>query len=324
MHGVSHAFVFKCIWQVVDAIHSVNDLNIVFPATHEDQFKVADGFKKKSDAGFNSCVGTIDGMLIWTLKPSKAQCTKASCFSKKFFCGRKMKFGLNMQATCDSERRFLDVSIRHPGSTSDFLAFQTSSLKHTLEEPGFLHPDLHLFGDNAYVNTPYMVTPFKNIRHTANNENIRQQEIQKDSFNYYHSQIRINIECAFGMLCHRFGLLRKPFPLNISIAKTTAIVLALCKLHNFIINKGEPIVPKTYSQDAADISMDGGIPLVVIANNLNEDVLATQLVGGGDHMDDYDRFVFRRRNPREQNYALPQERLYNLVIDKDLQRPNPV
>jgi len=30
-----------------------------------------------------------------------------------------------MQAVCDSHRQFLDVSIMHPGSASDFLAFAT-------------------------------------------------------------------------------------------------------------------------------------------------------------------------------------------------------
>jgi DDE superfamily endonuclease len=70
-----------------------------------------------------------------------------------------------------------------------------------------------------------MATPFKGVSGET-----------KDSYNFYHSQIRINIECAFGILCHRFSILRKPIATRISIARTTALVMALCKLHNFCID----------------------------------------------------------------------------------------
>ena len=66
-----------------------------------------------------------------------------------------------MMGTADFLGRFLDVDIRHPGSTSDFLVFATSDLKDKLETYGFLAPGLGLFGDNAYINSPYMVTPYK-------------------------------------------------------------------------------------------------------------------------------------------------------------------
>ena len=87
----------------------------------------------------------------------------ANCGPKKIFCNRKKKFGLNMQGTVDSKGFFLYVCICHPGSTSDFLSFETRCpLKNLLERDGFLAPDLTIFGDTAYVNTPYMVTPHKN------------------------------------------------------------------------------------------------------------------------------------------------------------------
>ncbi len=74
------------------------------------------------------------------------------CGAKKFFCGRKKKFGLNMQGVCDLRGCFLDICIQHPGATSDYLAFITSPLKYKLETPEFLGPGLALYGDNAYVN----------------------------------------------------------------------------------------------------------------------------------------------------------------------------
>jgi hypothetical protein len=191
MHGVFHTEVFKSVWRVVDAVNQCKQLKIKFPEDHDEQSRIAAEFEKKSRAGFKNCVGAIDGILISTEKPNMKDCEMTSCGPKKFFCGRKKKFGLNMQATCDARARFLDVSICHPGSTSDYLAFATSPLKHKLERPGFLAPGLVLFGDNAYVNTNYMVTPFKAVSSGP-----------KDDYNFYHSQVRIKVECSFGILVH--------------------------------------------------------------------------------------------------------------------------
>ena len=57
-----------------------------------------------------------------------------------------------------------------------------------------------------YINTQYMTTPFKAI-----------SVGYKDALNFYHSQIRINIECAFIVLVNRWAVLRTPIPINVSI-----------------------------------------------------------------------------------------------------------
>ena len=113
-----------------------------------------------SSIGISCCVGAIEGILIWIHKPSDSDCDMLGFGQTKFFCGRKKKFGLNMQAVCDAKRQFLWVDIRYPGTTSDFFAFDQSSLKDKLEQPGFLHSGLCLFGDAAYANSPYMCSPF--------------------------------------------------------------------------------------------------------------------------------------------------------------------
>jgi hypothetical protein len=102
-----------------------------------------------------------------------------------------------------------------------------SELRTKLETDGFLKEGLQLYGDNAYVNTHYMVSPFKQV-----------SDGPKDAFNFYHSQLRITIEGAFGMLVHKWGCLRKPLPMNIPVSKQTRLVIGLCKLHNFVLTKG--------------------------------------------------------------------------------------
>ena len=311
VHGVSHTEVFKSVWKVVNAVHQTPALDICFPTDHAEQTRIAREFQEVSDANFGNCVGAIGGILIWINKPTKEQCEVAKCGPKEFFCGRKMKFGLNMQGTCDKRGRFLDVSIYQPGATSDYLAFITSPLHSKLEQPGFLAPGLALFGDNAYVNSNYMVTPFKHV-----------SDGTKDAYNFFHSQLRVRVECGFGMLVKRWALLRKPIPTGISLPKITSLVTCLCKLQNFCIDNNELHVPESTAQDLLNITIQGGIPLE------GPNSRPSQVLEGGHHHNDVGRLV-RAQHERAAAAAsgdgqLPRDVLLRNVEDKQLQRPETV
>ena len=183
-HGISHSEVFTSIWRVVDAVNSCDKLTFKYPTDHAKQKDVAAGFARKSKAGFKNCSGAIDCMLIWIEKPSEKSCRISECDAQKFFCGRKHKYGLCLQAICDSDGRFLDVHVGHPASTSDFMAFTSWKIGRKLETEGFMHRDLCLFGDMAYVNCQYMATPFQRVSSGP-----------KDDYNFYHSQASI-VQCA--------------------------------------------------------------------------------------------------------------------------------
>eukprot|EP00970_Alexandrium_tamarense_P014129 scaffold3895_cov97-Alexandrium_tamarense.AAC.3 len=102
-------------WMVIDAIHKSSQMDIQFPTLHEEQEKVAKEFRSKSNIGISCCAGAIDSILIWIHKPSDADCATLGFGQTKFFCGRKKKFGLNVQAVCGAWRCFLWVVIRYPG-----------------------------------------------------------------------------------------------------------------------------------------------------------------------------------------------------------------
>ena len=62
-------------------------------------------------------------------------------------------------------------------------------------------------------------------------------------------------------------MLRKPMPVNLTVGKISSLVLALCKLHNFCIDKNcEDVVCPT-AGDIANITMDGGLFLPRMDNN---------------------------------------------------------
>ena len=132
-------------------------------------------------------------------KPNANECQKVGVDSGKFFCGRKGKFGLNLLGICDAMHRFTYVSIQHPTSASDYLAFVRSSLYGQFTEGEGLPRGFCLYGDNAYVNDTYMAVPFPNTSYGP-----------RDSYNHYHSQVRISIECVFGVLTNQWQILKSP------------------------------------------------------------------------------------------------------------------
>jgi hypothetical protein len=161
-------------------------------------------------------------MLIWVHRPRERDCVESGCScAGKFFCGLRKKFGLNCQAVSNFRGRILDISMIYSGSTSDCLAFEGMTLFQKLEN-GILAPGLCLFGDNAYLNTSYMTTPYAAVSGGS-----------KDAaYNFYHSQLRIRIECTLGIFTHRWSILRSAIPMNVSVRKTVALVICLAKLHN--------------------------------------------------------------------------------------------
>jgi hypothetical protein len=299
VHGVSYGQVLISVWIVVDAINQCETIKIRFPTDYDEQQLIAKGFESKSQVDFPNCVGCIDGMLVWISKPT-AKCTRQTGVGpRKFFCGRKKKFGITLQAICDHKRRFLDIELGHPGSTSDYLCFTTSSIhRKLLANDNFLAPNLTFFGDSAYVNTSFMATPFKGT-----------QSGPKDAYNFYHSQVRITIECAFGILVHRWGVLRKPLPVNLTVSKTTQLVRALCILHNYCINGKEDVAASASSSDRY-----AGI----IAGGFQHDIANTrphQLLDGGHESRSRSD---RRREQRATN--LPRERLLAHIVRRGIRR----
>jgi hypothetical protein len=90
----------------------------------------ARGFSQKSTYPFifQHCVEAIDGLLI------RIQCPKYELDQRNFFSGHKMEYGLNLQASCDAQCRFVNASLCCPGSANDINAFGASHLPARYEQ----------------------------------------------------------------------------------------------------------------------------------------------------------------------------------------------
>ena len=182
-------------------------LDFQFPSTLAECQSISTEFSLRSKVGFTNCIGCIDGLLIWLEKPSKDQCNEVGVDSRKFLCRQKGKFGLNLQGICDARQRFTYISIQHPASASDYLAFVTSALYGHLTNDETTIPNGYcLYRDNAYVNDTFMTMPYPMISSGP-----------KDTYNFYHSQARINIECTFRILVNWWRILKTPLSAKIPI-----------------------------------------------------------------------------------------------------------
>ena len=90
---------------------------------------------------------------------------------------------------------------------------------HELKRRGYL-----FIGDSAYALRSFLMTPYDNALHGT----------AEDNFNFFHSSSRIVVECAFGEIDLRWGILWRP--LQFALELNCKIIDACMRLHNFIVD----------------------------------------------------------------------------------------
>jgi hypothetical protein len=167
------------------------------------------GFASRSRGGLRGCVGALDGLLVKVRRPQPRWHPKSVLlvstqveksvdmiceFVRRFYC-RKGFFAINVQAICDSQRRFLDASMRCPGAVNDNLAFGFSSMYKWLEDGGLadltrtaatalgLPNGFWIAGDNAYTCTDSLVVPYPGSGITAEDDNFNFYQVKNSEYN---------------------------------------------------------------------------------------------------------------------------------------------
>ena len=226
MHGVSRTTVVNAIRQTFDGI--LQEYSIPpFPFEDEDKLQsLADGFRSKSTGGvIKHIVGVMDGYLLRICKACIGKNTGINDPSK-YYCRRKY-YAINCQVSCDSNRKITSLSMLSPGAVPDTLAFLKSSLYRDLEM-NKLPQRFGFAGDNAYpkpVMTPYTRAQMRDDEHGV-----------KDNFNFYFSQLRIIIECVFGMLVNKFPILESALKTRLMRTAVDTFVVC-CIIHNLCVDE---------------------------------------------------------------------------------------
>jgi hypothetical protein len=163
-------------------------------------------------------IGAVDGCCIKVVGRGEAY--------KRYYCTRKGFHCINLQAVCDSDRRIYDFSVKYPGSTGDRLAWLDLEACAAIKKG--LIPDGYFFlGDAAYPNGPHLLTPLPGTMSDFGTHG--------DAYNFLQSSSRIDIECAFGELIRRWGVLWHP--LEVREDRRGALISACIYLHNYCITE---------------------------------------------------------------------------------------
>jgi hypothetical protein len=180
--------------------------------------KLSEEFARDTGGLLAGCVGAVDGLAVRIKKP-----TLKDCKNPKAYYNRKGFFSMNLQAVCDKSRRFMFGSLRCAGSTHDSTAWAVSQLGSLIADKKL--PANHwIAGDDAYGCSNSLLTPYPG----------RGLSPPQDTFNYHLSLQRCSIECAFGILVARWGILWRP--LSVPLHRVHLVVLTCMKLHNICIN----------------------------------------------------------------------------------------
>ena len=157
----------------------------------------------------------------------------------------------------------------------------------------------------------------------------------RDAYNFYQSQVRIRVECCFGMFVMRWGVLRMAMPRNISFLKIIALVNALAKLHNFCLDEsrlgwGEEVeLCSDENRLRRDIVYMQATGVVAMEwSHVHGQPIPTHLMNIGNNDDDVTRDVVRPSRNAQQRHELdrrgvllPRRVLHNLVVESGLSRP---
>jgi len=151
---------------------------------------------------------------------------------KAYFSGHYQCYGVNVQGmVLDSRCRFLFLAAAAPGGTNDIVAFRKCGIQRYINS---LSLGRYVIGDNAYVCSEQLLTPFAGVE---------RNDLRKDAYNFYVSQLRIRIEMAFGMMSNQWLILKRP--ISVSTKTFGKLILCIGVLHNYCVRERERLLGGT-------------------------------------------------------------------------------
>ncbi|KAL3685224.1 hypothetical protein R1sor_003246 [Riccia sorocarpa] len=179
---------------VVEAIVEELGPRFLYWAEGAEGARVSPSFLRR--CGLLNVAGAIDGSHIKIRYPKRLH-------ARDYF-NRKRDQSIVLQAICDHDSEFLDISCDAPGSST--------------------RP--YLLGDQGYAMHSWLMIPF-----SINNRSSAEHQL----YNKKHVQGRLCIERAFGLLKARFRILEHG--ITSSLEWAAKLVHATCVLHNIIVKK---------------------------------------------------------------------------------------
>lgn len=252
VYGLSKAEAYVSRNCFLDAVLQCDSLKIKMPSSAEEWEAVRRGFHAKSSGGIvHGCVGALDGYLQQIVAPRRKE---VGGNVLAFFSGHYLVYGINCQAMCDADLKFLYFGVVAPGRTNDNVAIDRC--EGLLELINSLPDGLFVVGDAAYTLMEHLLIPFVGCM---------KDDPDRDAYNFHISQLRIRIEMAFGRLVSKFGILRSK--MKCSLKTTTRVLMVCARLHNYIID-WSPKLSNTSCGSPANTAEEGDLSVTMGPNGM--------------------------------------------------------
>jgi len=216
IYDMSRSEVYSTIWRTVDAINKALKPP-PFPLHDPVKLDALErDFRGKSRLeSWEGQVGAVDGCHFATFSPGVAVKDPSL-----YYVHRKSKYAILCTAVCDAYRRFTFWDMNVGPQSHDSQAWGLTSLGMDIAA-GKLPDQYFINGDSAYVSSPQMVVPYNKTAETH--------------FDFLQSSNRMCIECAFGMLIRRWGVLWRP--IQVDFPRRTKLISCCMVLHNYCITE---------------------------------------------------------------------------------------
>ena len=130
----------------------------------------------------------------------------------------------------------------------------------------------YVIGDNAYVCTEHLLTPFPGTQRS---------EPEKNNYNFYLSQLRIRIEMTFGRFANRWRLFQRP--VQVKLKNLGKLFMCAAMLHNFCEDKRQQLpIGATFNGGDAAIPFPLPNPTQTVqGNSMMRDILVERILHSG-------------------------------------------
>ncbi|KAH9364185.1 hypothetical protein HPB48_015665 [Haemaphysalis longicornis] len=251
---VAESSVQNSLNRLLDFLFSISEEVIRWP-TETERERSFQAFRtmaktKSGKQGLPNVIGCIDGCHIEIPKPA---------VSEHSYYNRKKYHSVLLQGICNEQKQFIDVFAGCPGSAHDARVLKKSFF---YEDAAAKCEGGYLLIDSAYPLLPWLLPPYKvQTRGLAEHE---------EDFNRLHSQKRVTIEGAFGLLKNRFR--RLSYVDELSIKQAVLIIIGSCVLHNLCIRTSDDDNSRAAQSKAGCSSSDDDSDLQPCAGYLRDEI----------------------------------------------------
>lgn len=203
--------VCKIIHQVSKVIAKRRNEFIKFPTGVQERESERTAFN--SERLFPGVIGLIGATHIPIVSPGGEQAEQ--------FRNEEGYFSINVQIICKSNMQFSHIVARWPGSTSDSMIFEASTVPSVMSDTRNV-----LLGGSSYPSLPWLMSPISTPETPSEEE-----------FNEAHTEMLTKLDESTRLWKQRFGCLR--IPLRTKLENTLIIIVATACLHNFAIHRGD-------------------------------------------------------------------------------------